>query len=83
MEVEPYLGGLIDYIGEERILFACDYPHPDHEPDMPAQVVELESIVTNRYLRRFSLITGAFTARPDQYRQARRDTLMRVPVGGN
>ena len=52
MEVEPYLGGLIDYIGDERILFASDYPHPDHEPDMPGQIVEMESLVTRPVLKK-------------------------------
>jgi predicted TIM-barrel fold metal-dependent hydrolase len=28
---EPYLPALLDFIGEEKILFASDYPHPDHE----------------------------------------------------
>ncbi len=52
MEVEPYLGGLIDYIGGERILFASDYPHPDHEPDMAAQIVEMEGLVTKPVLKK-------------------------------
>jgi uncharacterized protein len=27
---EPYLGKLVDDIGSDRLLFASDYPHPDH-----------------------------------------------------
>ena len=45
-------GGLIDYIGDERILFASDYPHPDHEPDMAAQIVEMEGLVTKPVLKK-------------------------------
>ena len=26
---EPYIPELIKYIGEDNLLFACDYPHPD------------------------------------------------------
>lgn len=28
---EPYLPRVLDFIGEDRILFASDYPHPDHK----------------------------------------------------
>jgi predicted TIM-barrel fold metal-dependent hydrolase len=28
---EPYVGAVLDFIGEDRILFASDYPHPDHK----------------------------------------------------
>ena len=28
---EPYLPALLNFIGEGKILFASDYPHPDHE----------------------------------------------------
>lgn len=52
MEVEPYLGGLVKYIGEDRILFASDYPHPDHDPDMAAQIVEIESLVSKPVLKK-------------------------------
>jgi predicted TIM-barrel fold metal-dependent hydrolase len=27
---EPYLAQMIDLIGEDRVVFASDYPHPDH-----------------------------------------------------
>ena len=52
MEVEPYLGGLVKYIGEDRILFASDYPHPDHDPDMAAQIVEMETLVSKPVLKK-------------------------------
>jgi predicted TIM-barrel fold metal-dependent hydrolase len=28
---EPYLPKVLDFIGEDRVLFASDYPHPDHK----------------------------------------------------
>lgn len=28
---EPYLEKIIDHIGADRLLYASDYPHPDHE----------------------------------------------------
>jgi predicted TIM-barrel fold metal-dependent hydrolase len=28
---EPYVGRVLDWIGEDRLLFASDYPHPDHK----------------------------------------------------
>jgi predicted TIM-barrel fold metal-dependent hydrolase len=28
---EPYVPEVLDFIGEDRLLFASDYPHPDHK----------------------------------------------------
>jgi predicted TIM-barrel fold metal-dependent hydrolase len=28
---EPYLDRILDFVGADRLLFASDYPHPDHE----------------------------------------------------
>lgn len=28
---EPYIPKVLDFIGEDRLLFASDYPHPDHK----------------------------------------------------
>ncbi|OLC17849.1 MAG: hypothetical protein AUH29_00725 [Candidatus Rokubacteria bacterium 13_1_40CM_69_27] len=28
---EPYIPHVLDFIGEDRLLFASDYPHPDHK----------------------------------------------------
>ncbi|MBI4608257.1 MAG: amidohydrolase family protein [Candidatus Rokubacteria bacterium] len=28
---EPYIPRVLDFIGEDRLLFASDYPHPDHK----------------------------------------------------
>ncbi|MFQ5506927.1 MAG: amidohydrolase family protein, partial [Planctomycetota bacterium] len=40
---EPYIAEVIDFIGEDRLLFASDYPHPDHEPDLTEEIVALEN----------------------------------------
>lgn len=39
---EPYLGELIDFVGADRLVFASDYPHPDHTPDLTDTLVALE-----------------------------------------
>ena len=41
---------MIDFIGEDRLLFASDYPHPDHEPDLTDEIVALESRLSRRVL---------------------------------
>ena len=51
-ETEPYLGRLVDFIGEDRILFGSDYPHPDHEPDITEELVEMEDLVSKRVLKK-------------------------------
>jgi predicted TIM-barrel fold metal-dependent hydrolase len=28
---EPYLPAILDFIGDDRVLFTSDYPHPDHK----------------------------------------------------
>jgi predicted TIM-barrel fold metal-dependent hydrolase len=49
---EPYIGDMVKWIGDDRILFASDYPHPDHEPDLTEELVELESRLSKRTLKR-------------------------------
>lgn len=39
---EPYIHDIIKYIGEDNLIFASDYPHADHQPDIVEEVVELE-----------------------------------------
>jgi predicted TIM-barrel fold metal-dependent hydrolase len=39
---EPYLEDVIHHVGEDRLLFASDYPHPDHDPDLTDEIVALE-----------------------------------------
>jgi predicted TIM-barrel fold metal-dependent hydrolase len=39
---EPYLPHLLDLLGEDRLLFASDYPHPDHRwPEMMESMLAL------------------------------------------
>lgn len=38
---EPYLGELVDLVGPDRLVFASDYPHPDHTPDLTDRLVAL------------------------------------------
>ena len=49
---EPYLADVIGYIGEDRLLFASDYPHPDHEPDLTEEIVALEGALSNATLKK-------------------------------
>ena len=51
-EVEPYLGDIIKYIGEDRVLFASDYPHPDHGPDITDEIVDMEALVSQPVLKK-------------------------------
>lgn len=47
---EPYVEDVIHHIGEDRLLFASDYPHPDHDPDLTDEVVALEGRLSARVL---------------------------------
>jgi len=49
---EPYLGELIDFVGADRVVFASDYPHPDHTPDLTDTLVALEDRLTPATLGR-------------------------------
>lgn len=49
---EPYLADVIGYIGEDRLLFASDYPHPDHEPDLTEEIVALEGALSKATLKK-------------------------------
>lgn len=40
---EPYLAQIIEYIGDDNLIFGSDYPHMDHQPDIVKSVVELEA----------------------------------------
>ncbi len=51
-EPEPYLGDLVKHIGEDRILFGSDYPHPDHGPDITDDLVKLEGLVSRPVLQK-------------------------------
>ncbi len=49
---EPYLPEILDYIGEDRLLFASDYPHPDHGSEPVRKLVELGERMPKRVLRK-------------------------------
>lgn len=49
---EPYLGALVDFVGADRVMFASDYPHPDHLPDLTDTLVALEGRLRPDTLRR-------------------------------
>jgi predicted TIM-barrel fold metal-dependent hydrolase len=45
ISIEPdeyYLSAIIDYIGEDNLIFGSDYPHADHKPNIVAAAVALE-----------------------------------------
>ena len=39
---EPYLNRILDFIGEDKLLFGCDYPHMDHKPGVVEELLEFE-----------------------------------------
>jgi predicted TIM-barrel fold metal-dependent hydrolase len=49
---EPYLGELIDFVGADRVVFASDYPHPDHMPDLTDTLISLEDRLSPATLAR-------------------------------
>ena len=51
-EDEPYLGDIVKYIGEDRILFASDYPHTDHGPGMTQEIVDMEDLIGRPVLKK-------------------------------
>lgn len=52
---EPYIGDLVKHIGEDRILFASDYPHPDHKPELTDEMVAFEKTLGKRVLTKILL----------------------------
>jgi uncharacterized protein len=49
---EPYIHEIIKYVGEDNLLFASDYPHMDHEPEIVGELVELESRLPKRTIQK-------------------------------
>ncbi|MSQ26219.1 MAG: amidohydrolase [Dehalococcoidia bacterium] len=49
---EPYLAALAKHIGEDRLLFASDYPHGDHSPDITNEMIALESTLGKHAVRK-------------------------------
>lgn len=41
---EPYLGQVVSLIGEDRVLFASDYPHPDHRWPATAEAMRAQPL---------------------------------------
>jgi predicted TIM-barrel fold metal-dependent hydrolase len=62
---EPYLEDVIAHVGEDRLLFASDYPHPDHDPDLTDEIVALEGRLSRGVLARIlDANASAFYAEP-------------------
>ena len=43
---EPYLGPLMDFIGEDNILIGSDFPHMDHDPNVMKDAIGLEGTLS-------------------------------------
>ena len=40
-EAEPFVVDVANLIGEDRIVFQGDFPHPDHHPDFIQDLVDI------------------------------------------
>lgn len=49
---EPYFPELVNFIGEDNILFGTDYPHMDHGPSIMDDVVRLRKTLPSRVLQK-------------------------------
>ena len=50
---EPYIKSVVDCIGEDRLLFASDFPHAsDHGVDITDETLELEDVLSKRVLKK-------------------------------
>jgi len=49
---EPYIHDIIKYVGEDNLLFASDYPHMDHEPEIVGELVELEKRLPRKTIQK-------------------------------
>jgi predicted TIM-barrel fold metal-dependent hydrolase len=49
---EPYLPELLNFIGEDNILFGTDYPHMDHGPSIMDDVSNLRKTLPSRVLQK-------------------------------
>lgn len=53
---EPYLKSVIDSLGEDRLLFASDFPHgSDHGAHIVDELLELEGVLSKRVLKKLAL----------------------------
>jgi hypothetical protein len=39
---EPYLSQMTDFVSSDNLIFGSDYPHMDHQSDVPDKIVNLE-----------------------------------------
>ena len=49
---EPYLPQILEYIGDENLMFGTDYPHIDYQSDITAQVVRLEDQLSREVVQK-------------------------------
>lgn len=49
---ESYLKDIINYIGEDNLIFGSDYPHIDHDPDILDDVIALEDIISKQTVQK-------------------------------
>jgi predicted TIM-barrel fold metal-dependent hydrolase len=49
---EPYLPQIIDYIGEDNLIFGSDYPHIDHKPEVIEEVIGLQDRLSKKIVQK-------------------------------
>jgi predicted TIM-barrel fold metal-dependent hydrolase len=49
---EPYLQAIVDYIGEDNLIFGSDYPHIDHNPEIVEEVVGLRDRLSQKTVQK-------------------------------
>jgi len=49
---EPYLREILQFVGEDNLIFGSDYPHMDHEGDMVTDIVGLEDRLSRRVIQK-------------------------------
>ena len=49
---EPYLQSVIEYVGEDKLLFASDYPHDDHGPEIMDELKALGDRISKDAFRK-------------------------------
>ncbi|HZU85333.1 MAG TPA: amidohydrolase family protein [Polyangiaceae bacterium] len=50
---EPYLPGVLHFVGADRILFGTDFPHVDHDEGLPARALARRASLSDDVLRRY------------------------------
>jgi predicted TIM-barrel fold metal-dependent hydrolase len=49
---EAYLSEIIQYIGEDNLLFGSDYPHIDHNPEILEKMVGLQEQLSKKTVQK-------------------------------